>query len=76
LKISYDLDLKRFEAWSGADETLRKLTEKEIEELENTLEELYPDGMDETELNDLLRFEDEEICNWLCIDYEEFEARE
>ena len=33
--------------------------------LENILEELYPDGMTETELNDLLWFDSESVYEWL-----------
>ena len=36
-------------------------------ELENILEELYPDGMTETELNDLLWFDSESVYEWLGI---------
>ena len=37
------------------------------------LEDLYPDGMDETELNDLLWFEPETVYEWLGIEGEEEE---
>lgn len=66
--ITYELDLNRFEAWSGAKETLERIQrEGKCAELENVLEELYPDGMTETELNDLLWFEPETIYEWLGI---------
>lgn len=65
---TYELDLNRFEAWSGAKETLERIQrEGKCAELENVLEELYPDGMTETELNDLLWFEPETIYEWLGI---------
>lgn len=68
MTITYELDLNRFEAWSGAKETLERIQrEDKCEELENVLEELYPDGMTETELNDLLWFEPETIYEWLGI---------
>ena len=72
MTITYELDLNRFEAWSGAKETLERIQrEGKCAELENVLEELYPDGMTETELNDLLWFESESVYEWLGIRSEE-----
>ena len=72
MTITYELDLNSFEAWSGAKETLDRIQrEGKCEELENMLEELYPDGMTETELNDLLWFEPETVYEWLGIRSEE-----
>ena len=68
MTITYELDLNRFEAWSGAKDTLERIQrEGKCAELENILEELYPDGMTETELNDLLWFESETVYEWLGI---------
>ena len=72
MTITYELDLNRFEAWSGAKDTLERIQrEGKCAELENVLEELYPDGMTETELNDLLWFEPETVYEWLGIRSEE-----
>lgn len=72
MTITYELDLNSFEAWSGAKETLERIQrEGKCAELENVLEELYPDGMTETELNDLLWFEPETVYEWLEIRSEE-----
>lgn len=66
MKITYELDLHTFEAWSGGVDTLdRVIDEGKVAELEAALEELYPEGMDETQLNDILWFEEEwvyEVC--------------
>ena len=68
MTITYELDLNNFEAWSGAKETLERIQrEGKCAELENILEELYPDGMTETELNDLLWFDSESVYEWLGI---------
>ena len=68
MTITYELDLNSFQAWSGAKETLERIQrEGKCAELENVLEELYPDGMTETELNDLLWFEPETVYEWLGI---------
>ena len=68
MTITYELDLNSFQAWSGAVDTLEKIQrEGKCAELENVLEELYPDGMTETELNDLLWFDSESVYEWLGI---------
>lgn len=72
MTITYELDLNSFQAWSGAKDTLDRIQrEGKCEELENMLEELYPDGMTETELNDLLWFDSESVYEWLGIRSEE-----
>lgn len=68
MTITYELNLNSFKAWSGAVDTLERIQrEGKCEELENVLEELYPDGMTETELNDLLWFDSESVYEWLGI---------
>ena len=60
MKITKEISLDRFDAWSGAEKTLDKIiSEGKAEEFEFILEDLYPEGVDETQLNDLLRFEPE-----------------
>ena len=72
MTITYELDLNSFQAWSGAKDTLDRIQrEGKCEELENVLEELYPDGMTDTELNDLLWFDSESVYEWLGIRSEE-----
>ncbi len=64
--------LSNFEAWSGAKDT-KEIILKEGKEKEFTrlIEELYPDGLSETDLNDLLWFEDEFIFKSLGIENED-----
>ena len=72
MTIIYELDLNSFQAWSGAKDTLDRIQrEGKCAELENVLEELYPDGMTETALNDLLWFDSESVYEWLGIRSEE-----
>ena len=72
MTITYELDLNSFQAWSGAKDTLDRIQrEGKCAELENVLEELYPDGMTETQLNDLLWFDSESVYEWLGIRSEE-----
>ena len=68
MTITYDLDLNSFNAWSGAVDTLDRIQrEGKCEELENILEDLFSDGMTETQLNDLLWFDSEQVYEWLGI---------
>ena len=56
-------------SWSGAVDTLNTILNKGKEDdLMELLDELYPDGVDETELNDFLAFEDDYIFQNLDID--------
>lgn len=72
MRVTYELDLDTFEAWSGAKNTLSRIREEGLcEQLEFILDELYPNGMTETELNDLLWFEPETVYEWLGISDEE-----
>lgn len=56
-------------AWGGAVDTLNTISnEGKEDDLMELLDELYPDGVDETELNDFLAFEDDYIFQNLDID--------
>lgn len=72
MKIFSEVDLSSFEFWSGAVATADYILDDEWETLEAILTENYPDGMDETELNDLFWFEEDIIADWLG--FEDFEA--
>ena len=54
-----------FDFWSGARDTVKYLSSEEIEEIFSMLDEIYPDGLEETEVNDFFWFEDETIAEWL-----------
>ena len=57
-----------FDFWSGARDTVNYLTDDEVEQIFEMLEEIYPEGMDETAVNDFFWFEDETIAEWLGYD--------
>lgn len=60
MKIVSEITLADFEAWSGGEDTLRHIIDEGgCDNLEAILEDLYPDGMTDTQLNDILRFETE-----------------
>ena len=66
--------LSNFDAWSGAIETKNRIIEEGKEnDFNNLIEELYPDGLTETQLNDILWFEEDWIFEMLGISEEEEE---
>lgn len=72
MRIFYELDLEKFDAWGGAIYTLDRLRKEGLcEQLEFILEDLFPDGMSQTELNDLLWFDSDWIYETLEISDEE-----
>ena len=69
MTIKTEQSLSNFEFWSGAKTNAEQLTSEEFDTLENELEDLYPDGMTETEINDLLWFDFEWVCETLGLIY-------
>lgn len=68
----YDCDLEYFQAWSGAVDTLDRLIEEgKCGALQCILEDLYPEGIDETHLNDILRFDADWCYEMVGIETEE-----
>jgi len=65
----YTEGLHSFTPWSGAVDTWNRLTGADVGRLESILDDLYPEGMNVTELNDLLWFEPGQIADWLGFDY-------
>lgn len=66
MKIISEKHVKNFEPWAGAKDTFQAIEDADkMDALEATLEDLYPDGMTDTELNDLLWFEPETVYEWL-----------
>ena len=57
-----------FKSWSGATDTKNTIIENGKEsDFEELIEEIYPEGLSETTLNDLLWFDDEFIFEQLNI---------
>ena len=74
MKVYCEISIRDFEPWSGACDTydLIIINNKE-EEFDALIEELYPDGIEETRLNDLLWFDSEWVLEVLGITEEEEE---
>ena len=79
MKIITETPLDRFEAWSGAEDTLETLKEKDLcDRLEQILEyDIFPNGCTDDELNDFLWFECDTIAKMLGFSsWEELEGNE
>ena len=76
MRIVSETTLTNFEFWSGARDNALRFTYQELEDLESVFEDLYgEEGITDTQLNDIMWFEPETLCEWLGIDYEEWERR-
>ena len=77
MKIYAETNIHDFDFWSGAKDTVKYLTWEELDTIEAMLEDIYPDGMEDTELNDFFWFEDDTIAEWLGYDsFEELMHRD
>lgn len=64
----------KYTPWSGAVSTYETIVEADkVEEFESLIDELYPDGIDETQLNDILWFDDDWILEQLGLSEDEEE---
>ena len=69
-KIYDELNLSEVNTWGGATEVKNIIMNEELEEdFNNLIDELFPNGLSITELNDLLSFDYEYIFNCLGIEY-------
>lgn len=76
MKIYSETSLRNFEFWQGGKAFSDKLTCEELDIIESCLEDIYPDGMDETQINDLFWFDREFICDIIGESEEEIFERE
>lgn len=77
MKTYNDLSIRDFEAWSGAIETRQRIIDENKEdEFDDIIDELYPDGLTETQLNDILWFDEDWIFENLGMNEEEEEEEE
>lgn len=76
MKIIMEDNLSNFNFWSGAKYNADKLTTEQFDTLESILEEEYPEGMTETEINDLFWFDFDSVMEMLGIEEEEEDTNE
>ena len=68
--------LEQFDFWDGAVANASLLTSDEFRQLEDILEELYPEGIEDVALNDLFWFDFEDVCKWLGLDEKDVRERD
>lgn len=73
MRVHCEISLVNFEFWSGARCRAEQLTYEELEQLEFMLEDIYPDGVEDTTINDLLWFDFPVVCEWLGLELDENE---
>lgn len=70
MKIYRDESLSSFEFWSGAVANAEEFTLEELDRIGDVLEAENPDGMDETEINDLMWFEPEYLASLIGLNWD------
>lgn len=67
MKIYQEKSLSRFDFWGNAQKNAEQLSDCELNQIELILEDAYPDGIDETALNDIFAYDFEWVCEMLDI---------
>ena len=70
ITINRNAKLINFNFWSYAKQHC--FTYDELNELENVFNEVYPDGIDEVDLNDMFWHKEEWLCELIRLDYDEY----
>ena len=70
MKIYREESLSNFEFWSGAIANAEEFTLEELDRIGDELEAENPDGMDETEINDLMWFEPEYLASLIGLNWD------
>lgn len=73
MKVTTEINLRNFDFWSGAKN--HSFTYEELDEIQYQLEDIYIDGMEETQINDLFWFEEEFICELIGLKYKKYLKR-
>lgn len=77
MRIYTEFDIESFAAWSGAEDTKRNILNAGKEAEFNALvDDIFPDGCTETEMNDYLRFDDAHIYEMLGLNEDGEEPEE
>lgn len=69
MKLYSETKLVDFQAWSGAIDTKNTIIDYDkADEFDDLIDEIYPDGLSETQLNDILWFDSEWVLEQLGIE--------
>lgn len=75
MKIISETSISNFEFWAGAKDNAKELEYSQFNYLESILEDIYPNGITDTQLNDLFWFDFDWIKEQLGIEEEEEEEK-
>ena len=70
MRVISEMSLTSFKFWAGAESNAARLTYDEIEQVGYMLEDIYSDGIEDTQINDLFWFDFEIVCEWLGYTYD------
>ena len=69
--INENLSITDFEAWSGAKDTKQTIIDNDKEnDVDSMIEDLYPNGLTDTQLNDILWHDSDWVFEQLGIEIE------
>lgn len=71
MKVIEYINLADFEFWGGASDRVENLTASDFDTIETALEDIYPEGMDRTQINDIFWFDFDYIAQILGYESEE-----
>ena len=73
MKVISEINLTNFDFWSGAKN--HSFTYEELKEIEFQFEGIYPDGMEDVQINDLFWFEEEFLCELIGLKHKKYLKR-
>lgn len=74
MRVYMETTVEQFNFWAGARNTYKTIREAgKLAELEALIDEWYPDGIEDTRLNDILWFDSEWLFEELGIEQDEDE---
>lgn len=78
MKVTKEISIEEFDRWSCGqhiDIMFENLSDNELCRINDYFDSVYPDGIDETELNDIIRFEFDDLLEAVGIDADELLSR-
>jgi hypothetical protein len=73
MKVTSEINLTNFNFWAGAKN--HSFTYEELKEIEFQFEDIYPEGMEDVQINDLFWFEEEFLCEIIGLKYKKYLKR-
>ena len=73
MKVISEINLRNFNFWAEAKN--HSFTYQELKEIEYLLEDIYHDGIEDVQINDLFWFEEEFLCELIGLKYKKYLKR-